>query len=464
MSAFDQFSREDLIMLILHQQDQITQLISRVESLERDLSKRGGGPPSWVKPNARGANKEPKGGEEAERKKRSQSFTRPLENATEVVFHTQDHCPDCNHELSGGWEHSRRQVIEVPPTPIRIIDHVVVGRYCAYCKKRCLPSLDLSDQVIGRHRIGIGLMSLIGYLRSECRLPINGIKGLLFTLYGLKISRGKIVDVLHTISEHGKGCLKQMLEQVRGSSCVHADETGWRENGQNGYIWSFSTPSLRYFHYDRSRAGAVPRDILGEEFDSVLVSDFYGAYNSVGNCNNQRCWVHLLRDLHKLKESYPKDTSVKQWAKQIKSLYKQAILYQKRCLQAMQTSSSSFGYNILQRRDKRRDFESRLAWLALPYLKEKGQDADPQTVLAQRLDRFASELFVFIEHPHVPSENNAAERAVRPCVIARKISGGTRSDKGSKTRMDLMSLFGTWKIQNANPIQECRKMLAIPIA
>jgi hypothetical protein len=77
--------------------------------------------------------------------------------------------------------------------------------------------------------------------------------------------------------------------------------------------------------------------------------------------------------------------------------------------------------NVLQRRERRRRFEGDLFWLAAPYLEKKD---DPRHVLSGRLERYACELFVFVEHPAVPSENNAAERAIRPTVVARKISGG----------------------------------------
>jgi hypothetical protein len=81
--------------------------------------------------------------------------------------------------------------------------------------------------------------------------------------------------------------------------------------------------------------------------------------------------------------------------------------------------------------------------------------ATPQHTLCQRVERFLPELFVFVAVPGVPAHNNLAERSVRPLVIARKISGGTRSPKGSQTRMGLASLFGTWVAQQLNPFHQC---------
>ena len=104
----------------------------------------------------------------------------------------------------------------------------------------------------------------------------------------------------------------------------------------------------------------------------------------------------------------------------------------------------------------REALQERLRLVAEPYLKDK--DA-AQHVLAKRICQYLPELFTFVEHPHVASNNNAAERAIRPAVIARKISGGTRSAKGSQTKTRLMSVFATWALQGKEPIAACAQMI-----
>jgi transposase len=82
-------------------------------------------------------------------------------------------------------------------------------------------------------------------------------------------------------------------------------------------------------------------------------------------------------------------------------------------------------------------------------------------VLAQRIMKHLGELFVFVEHPEVPADNNQAERSLRPAVTARKVSGGTRSDKGSATKTALLSHFGTWTLQNRALLSACRNLLLL---
>ena len=111
-----------------------------------------------------------------------------------------------------------------------------------------------------------------------------------------------------------------MLEQVRASPVVQGDETGWRQDGSNGYVWTFSTPSERYF---RGRDKGVVDEVLDSSFSGVLVSDFYAAYNHYPGLK-QRCWAHLLRDIHDLKGLYPEDAGLAQWAEALHQVYTEA--------------------------------------------------------------------------------------------------------------------------------------------
>ena len=184
------------------------------------------------------------------------------------------------------------------------------------------------------------------------------------------------------------------------------------------------------------------KEVLGE-FVGALVSDFYGAYNIYDGIK-QRCWVHLLRDLKALGEKHAESASIVAWVDSVRDVYRRAKL------------SVKIDYTDIERCRLRQGFESEILALAQPYLKAKNA---PQRVLSQRIDRFLGELFTFVDCPEVPSENNAAERAVRPTVIARKVSGGTRSARGSETNSILRSLFETWALQGGSAVAACRQMI-----
>jgi hypothetical protein len=438
VSEIESLTREELIAIILQLKERIDRLEAEVEELRAKHGGSGGSnTPEWVKPNRQQRRVE----ERAERKRRKQSFARHRQTPTEIVEHTVDTCPDCGRKLSGGWVAKSRQVIEIPDMPVRVIEHRAIARYCGVCGKTHVAKIDLSGAVVGKMRFGTRLMSLIGELHTTCRLPVAQIKGLLRTLYSLHISAGEISGILQTLARAGEGLYLKLRDEIRGSPVVNADETGWRQDGVNGYIWSFSTPVTRYFVYDKSRAADIPKKVLGQGWAGRLVCDFYSAYGAL-DVVCQRCWVHLLRDLAKLAEKHEGNADVAAWADAVADVYKRA---------------KEFSSEIPKfRLEAKMAFERELMALALPFIGLK----KPQSVLAGRIERFLAELFVFVEEPEVPSDNNAAERSVRPSVIARKISGGTRSEKGSKTRMILMSLFGTWKLRELETMSECTKLLA----
>ena len=436
-----------MLALLDTQESTIEELLARVSQLE-SLLNGGGKPPAsapppagvarvvpdFVKPNKKSKESEP-------RKKRKEGFARKREMPTEIKQHFPVQCSKCQRKLTGGSKHGSRQVIEIPDVPIQIIEHHFMACTCGVCGHREIAHPDLSEVAVGRSRIGINLQSFIAQLDTVCRLPVRAIQQLLESMYQLHLSTGGISEILHRVAERGQGVYEELLKEVRTSKFVHADETGARENGMNGYEWSFSTHEVRYYKRSPSRGAAVPKEVLGEDFQQILVSDFYGGYSWYKGLH-QYCWVHFWRDLRKLKEDHPQNTSVSAWVDAVWNVYAEAKAFKSE--------------SVFARQDQRREFQSRILDLAQPYLKAKV----PQNTLAKRIRRFLHGLFTFVEHPEVPSENNAAERAIRPFVIMRKVSGGTRSTKGSDTQAVLMSLFGTWTLQKLNPMLECAKMLA----
>ena len=282
------------------------------------------------------------------------------------------------------------------------------------------------------------------------RLPIRQLREVLRQVYGVEVSIGEIVELLHRIREHAQPVLDDLKGKIRSSPAVQADETGWREDGINGYIWSVSTPQIRYYEYHHSRSGAVVKQLIGDDFPGVLGSDFYAGYNSHQGLH-QRCWVHYLRDVHDLKKACPNNQELSSWAKAVKDLYEEAVDW------AAHGPDPGLSPRHQQqtRVEQQHAFEERLWALCQPYV----HTLAPQQTLCKRVEQFLPELFVFVAVPGVPSHNNLAERSVRPLVIARKISGGTRSPKGSQTRMGLASLFGTWMAQGLNPFHQCLALL-----
>jgi transposase len=418
------------------------QLRTRVLELEGELEKLKKGGPRGM-PGLKPA--EPVSPAEAKpRKRRARGAGRVRSAPTRSVVHAAERCPDCGTALSGGSVKRTREVIDLMPGTIEIVEHVVVERRCAQCRRRVVPTLDLGEQVVGQQRLGITLLALIVTLREAGRLPIEMIQWYLATVHGLELSVGAIVAASHQVAARGATEVAQVRERVRASPLVQADETGWRQNGKNGYVWTFSTPTERYFVYGGRDRGMVDQ-VLGDAFAGVLVSDFYKAYDHV-RTSKQRCWAHLLRDAHDLRRQHPEDARVQTWVDDLHRLYLDATAF-------VATAPT----DLLARATAAGGFDARLLALAQPWL---GDATAPQHTLSKRIAQYLGELLTFVREPGVPPDNNAAERSLRHLVTSRKISGGSRSDDGTAAKMALATLFGTWRVQGANPFLTCRQILS----
>jgi hypothetical protein len=185
--------------------------------------------------------------------------------------------------------------------------------------------------------------------------------------------------------------------QIQHSPASQADETHWREDGQNGYIWTVNTPTLRYYEYHHSRAGEVVKSLIGEEYQGVLGSDFYASYNTHKGFH-QRGWVHFLRDLHDRKSLHPNDEKLLAWAKGVRAIYDEALAW----VAHGPDPGLSPAKQSQARKAKPHLYEQRLLDLCRPFMRIDV----PQRVLCERVERFLPELFVFVALPGVPSHNN----------------------------------------------------------
>ena len=226
---------------------------------------------------------------------------------------------------------------------------------------------------MGCQRFGVSVQSEMSVLKEQCRLPFRVIQRYLKGRFGLDLSVGELVGLTRGVAERGREEYNRLKQEIRASPVVYADETGWRQDGRNGYLWSFSTPKVRYFVHRLSRANTVVKEVLGDEFEGVLVSDFYGAYN-VYQGPHQRCWTHLLRDIHQLKERFPEHESLAGWSRQVREVYDRA--------QAHLGPDPGLPDTVrqAQRLKRQQEYQRQLLSVCKPYL-----DGDaPMKVLCQR--------------------------------------------------------------------------------
>jgi hypothetical protein len=434
-------SHDELVTLVLALRDENAALKDENARLREELGKKGG-PPSWSKANTPPRVQQP-------RKKRAQGASRKcVADPDEVIEHAVDVCPECGRALTGGWEYSSRETLAFPSELMRVVRHLRVARRCGVCGTVVVGTPDpVQHGLVGQHRVDARGMSLIAYWHTICRLPLQVIRQLLQRCYACTLSLGALRYLLDAVAAAGQDDYRRLRNEIRGSPVVHQDETGWREDGNNGYVWAAVTDAVRYFERHGTRSGEVPKAILGEDFCGVVVCDGYKGYDPLA-CQLQRCWVHLVRHGHEITTRYPDAAEAHAWVDGVRALYDDA-----------KALVASPGYAELAesvRAAHRLACQQQLLAHAQPAVTSTIKE---QACLAKYLTGYINELFVFVHYPEVPSENNPAERAIRPLVIARKVCGGTRSAQGSRTKMVLMSLLHTAQLRGLDPLAAVEQML-----
>ncbi len=247
------------------------------------------------------------------------------------------------------------------------------------------------------------------------------------------IHLGTLVDIFHRLSAYFAPVMDLLKEQYRLSPAKHADETGWRNDGQSGYAWLFCTPETSLFSFQNTRSASVPRSIFGDKkLPGVLVVDRYNAYNKAP-VQIQYCYAHLLRDVEKLEKDFPESTEVKSFVSLLAPLLSQAMH-----LRAQPLSDKQY-YRQAKEIQKK----------IIKVIKSPAQ----HLAIRAMQDLFHTHehrLYHWVRGRRVPPDNNMAERDLRPTVIARKVSFGSSSDAGSKTRSILMSVLHTLNKRRAD--------------
>jgi transposase len=333
---------------------------------------------------------------------------------------------------------------------MQITDHRLFKGWCAGCQTWHEAPVDVHAEVVGQGRMGVRLASLIATVCMVMRLPIRQSRELVRTLHGFEVSSGDIVEVLHRRVAYAQPALDDLTTTIRASPAVHADETGWREDGLNRSLWSVCPPPRRSSESHHSRAGDVVTPVIGEDVQGVLGSDVYAGY-TIHQGLHHRCWVHVLRDVQDLTQTFPQDETLLTWATNVKAISNDAVAWAAHDPDPHLTPRKRQQARVAQQHA----FEHRVRARSQPCM----QHNVPHQTLCTRGESVLPEWCVCVAIPGVPAHTTLAERRVHPLVSARPISGGSRSPKGGQTRMGLASLCGTWMAQGLHPFQPSLALL-----
>jgi transposase len=353
------------------------------------------------------------------------------------ITHREEHpplacCSDCGSVLADPTEHRFRLIEDIPETEPEVTEHRIPRQWCPGCKKLVEPPV--ADAMPGA-RFGHRLVALTAWLHYGLGTTLSQVIAVLQHHTQFELSPGGLMDAWRRLAQVFAAWVAEIERDVKRSGVLHADETGWRVNGQTRWLWCFTTTRATYYLIDRSRGSPALSKFFTDAFDGVLVTDFWAAYGAVDCAARQACLPHLFRELDKTDEA----DRTEAWAvfsKQLKRLLRDAVRLGKRG----------------DLSDER--FASRRVRLALRLAALLDAPAENRNVnrLQKRLRRYRDALFTFLDHPGVPSDNNHAEREIRPAVIMRKTSLCNRSDRGAAVQAILMSVYRTLKLRGRDPL------------
>jgi len=263
---------------------------------------------------------------------------------------------------------------------------------------------------------------------------VNGIRlGHLERQTGVNV--GSLIKAMHQLSRILTDVPDQLIEQYRQAPVKHADETGWRNDGTNGYGWLFGTTDIAIFRFRNSRSGKVAQEVFGkQQLPGVLVVDRYNGYNKAP-CNIQYCYAHLLRTVQDLEKEFPDNDEVKTFVQRAAPLLADAMN-----LRSLPISNDEFYRRTTKTKEEiMKIMNSQANHFGIQNI---------QTIFRENSHR----LYHWANNRDVPADNNFAERELRPLVMARKVSFGSHSDAGAKTRETLMTVLKTLKLRTKNNV------------
>jgi transposase len=333
-------------------------------------------------------------------------------------------CPDCGSRLEKrGAE--QRSVLDMEPEKLQPVRYHLGRGRCPHCNKWVQAK---APGVPPKGLFGDTLLAWVAeqhYLHGHTMGDVASRLGL---------HEGSLHVAMHQTAARLEPAMTRLVEDYRQAEVKHADETPWRTDGLNGYAWLFATRDTSLYRLRQTRSAEVPAEVLGTDpLPGVLAVDRYAAYN-VAPCPLQYCYAHLLRDVQDLERDFPDNREVAVFTDTLIPLLSRAMKLH---------GATSNRKNYLRR--ARRLKEMIIAVCARPARHPGVQQI--QGIFRENPHR----LYHWADSPDIPADNNFAERHLRGLVIARKISFGSQSEKGRRTREILMSVLHTLRKRGRDP-------------
>lgn len=361
-------------------------------------------------------------------------------------------CQQCGLELAG--EDSapyRHQVVEIPPIVPEVHEYRLHQLTCSNCGSQTRAAL---PEGVSQRGYGERLASIVGLLSGRHHQSHGQVQALLGDFFGVSLSIGSINRLRQEINEALVAPVEAAKAYLQRQAIIGSDETGFPQyNGdgtnpqaKRGWLWVLVSPLVCCFDIALSRSQATAQQLIGTAFTGIVTSDRYGAYNWLAVTQRQVCWAHLQRDFVAISQRPGASAEIGQ-----------ALLRRHRRMfrwwHRVRDGTLSEGLFQEALAHLRRGFHDELLSAAALTVGKNEKTPLSKTVrTCRQLLKVEEAMWTFVAHPEVEPTNNAAERALRPAVIWRRLSFGSKSQTGSEFVARILTVTTTLKRQQRSAL------------
>jgi predicted RecB family nuclease len=354
--------------------------------------------------------------------RKSQDRSKQIAVEQEVtVADVPEACPKCSETRLWTYRRGSHVVHDLKFTRRGIKRWAVRYRYCMYRCSKCRMEMTPYSR---RSQYGPSLRAFVIYLMIELRLSNQKTAEHASSLFDLSLSKSSVYDIKSETAETYTPTYHGILRQIAKGTLIHADETKGVVIGGGHYVWVFANLTTVAYVYAESREAAILEDVL-DGFSGVLVSDFYAAYDSVP-CAQQKCLIHLMRDINEDLHKNPFDDELKEIAGRFGALLREIV--------------ETIDAHGLKARHLRKHTKSAVGFI--DHVVAMNCATEAGLALKKRIEKNRDKLFTFLDYDGVPWNNNNAEHAVRAFTRLRNAIG-TSTPKGTREYATLLSIQQT---------------------
>lgn len=426
---------EEAIELILKLQAKIEELEELVKQNSQNSSK----PPSsdLHKRNKKPRSEKKQGGQPKHEGKFRKLL--PIEEVTEVVKCPPREMCECGNKVKATGKYKRHQVTDIPEKiQLKVVEYQIEYGKCECCQKSYKGEL---PKGVSFRWFGVNIQAQLAELTTKYKLSRRDAVKYIQSAYGLKLSLGTISNYEELTSQAVQDAYGEIQLELKKSGCMNVDETGYSQKGLKRYAWIVTTPKLALFSCNRSRGKKVAKELIGEHYNGICITDRYSSYTWIDPGKRQVCWAHLKRDFTQISQrggdSETIGTKLLDHCKSIFSIWRDPdrdLLKPKLLLIREEVEK------LLIRGTNSFNIRSQRTFLKILQLKDS--------------------LWSFVDHIGVEPTNNLAERGLRSLVIHRKKSFGTQSDRGSRFIERMFSIITTCDLQKISASSFIRKTIS----